>query len=62
MLRWCVSNVMIETDAAGNIKPSKRKSSEKVDGVVALTMAIGRAIVQAKEEESVYNSRGLLVL
>ncbi len=62
VLRWCVSNVMIETDAAGNVKPSKRKSSEKIDGVVALTMAIGRAIVQAKEEESVYNSRGLLVL
>ena len=40
VLRWCVSNVALETDAAGNIKPSKSKSTERIDGVVALVMAI----------------------
>ena len=40
MLRWCVGNVALETDAAGNIKPSKAASTERIDGVVALVMAI----------------------
>ena len=40
VLRWCVSNVALETDAAGNIKPSKSKSTERIDGVVALVLAI----------------------
>jgi phage terminase large subunit-like protein len=40
VLRWCVSNVALETDAAGNIKPSKSKSTERIDGVVALVIAI----------------------
>ena len=43
VLRWMISNVSIEQDAAGNIKPSKKKSTERIDGVVGLTMAIGRA-------------------
>ncbi len=49
---------MIETDAAGNIKPSKRKSTERIDGIVALVMAIGRAIVAEPEFTSVYEKRG----
>lgn len=40
ILRWCISNVALETDAAGNIKPAKSKSTERIDGVVALVMAI----------------------
>lgn len=40
VLRWCVSNVALETDAAGNIKPSKSTSTERIDGVVALVIAI----------------------
>lgn len=41
-LRWMVSNVMVETDAAGNLKPSKKKSTERIDGIVALIMGLGR--------------------
>jgi len=41
VLRWMCSNVAIKTDPAGNIKIDKSKSSEKVDGMVALVMAIG---------------------
>lgn len=43
VLRWMASNVTIEQDAAGNIKPSKRRSTEKIDGIVGLVMAIGAA-------------------
>ncbi|RCV87482.1 hypothetical protein DU505_17065 [Billgrantia montanilacus] len=39
------SNVTVETDAAGNVKPSKKKSTEKIDGIVSSIMAIGRAMV-----------------
>ena len=37
-------NVHIEMDAAGNIKPSKKKSKEKIDGVVAAIMALDGAV------------------
>lgn len=35
VLHWCARNTAIETDAAGNIKPSKKVSTERIDGVVA---------------------------
>jgi len=47
VLRWCVSNVSVEEDPAGNLKPSKARSSERIDGVVALIMAIDRMDRQA---------------
>jgi len=40
VLRWNVSNVAVESDPAGNLKPSKTKSTERIDGVVALIMAV----------------------
>ena len=45
VLRWMASNVAIESDAAGNMKPSKERSGEKIDGVVAGLMALARADV-----------------
>ena len=59
------SNLCIEQDPAGNYKPSKRKSTEKIDGMVALIMAIGRQ--QASDDNgdddgSIYEDRGLIVL
>ena len=38
---WHVRNAITVTDAAGNIKIDKQKGSNKVDGVVAMVMAIG---------------------
>jgi phage terminase large subunit-like protein len=52
ILRWMADNVEVETDAAGNQKPSKAKSSERIDGMVALNMAIARLIVHAEIEEA----------
>ena len=59
VLTWMASNVCVETDAAGNLKPSKKKSTEKIDGIVALIMAIGRAMVRQEKPKSVYETRGL---
>ncbi len=44
---------------AGNIKIDKAKSSEKVDGMVALAMAIGRAMVGPQKFTSIYETRGV---
>ena len=59
VLRWMASNVAAEQDAAGNFKPNKAKSSERIDGIVALIMAIGRAMVAPEKKGSVYDTRGL---
>lgn len=50
VLRWMAGNVMLEKDAADNWKPSKRRSKEKIDGIVALIMALGRAVVAQPQE------------
>jgi len=44
VLSWMMDNIHIRTDPAGNIKPDKEKSTEKIDGAVALIMALDRAI------------------
>ncbi len=41
VLRWMASHVSVETDAAGNLKPSKKKSTDRIDGIVAAIMALG---------------------
>jgi phage terminase large subunit-like protein len=60
VLRWMAGNVSIEKDAADNWKPSKKKSIERIDGIVALIMALDRASTQPAPERSVYETRGLL--
>lgn len=60
VLRWMAQNVAVELDPAGNIKPSKKKSTERIDGIVALVMALGRAMVVPAEEQSVYETRGIV--
>lgn len=51
VLEWMAGNVSVEQDAAGNVKPSKKKSSERIDGIVALVMAIGVAIAEPERNE-----------
>ena len=62
VLEWMVDNIYIKTDPAGNIKPDKEKSTEKIDGAIALIMALDRAIRHGGEQESVYNQRGIIIL
>ena len=61
VLRWMAGNVVIDTDPAGNIKVTKAKSKEKIDGIVAAIMALDRCIRQEGKSDSVYDERGLLV-
>jgi len=52
-----------ETDAHLNVKMSKKKSTEKIDGAVALVMGLGRAMMQdGGAAASVYEDRGLLFI
>ena len=66
VLRWMAGNVVAEMDASENIKPNKKKSNGRIDGIVALIMAMDRCIRHAGKEEkkSVYggSGRGLVVL
>ena len=61
VLRWMAGNVVIDTDPAGNIKVTKAKSKEKIDGIVAAIMALDSCIRQEGQSGSVYDERGLLV-
>ena len=62
VLRWMAGNVVVDTDPAGNIKVTKAKSKEKIDGIVAEIMALDRCIRnQTEPQGSVYDERGLLV-
>jgi phage terminase large subunit-like protein len=40
VLRWMADNVSIKTDPAGNMKPDKESSSDRIDGIVASIMAL----------------------
>ena len=52
VLRWMASNITVEQDAAGNFKPSKKKSTERIDGIVATLMGLGRAMLSDNQPES----------
>ena len=43
ILRWMADNVVVRSDASENIRPDKDKSTEKIDGIVALVIAIAAA-------------------
>lgn len=61
VLRWCASNVAVEINAVGDIKPSKKKSTERIDGIVALVMAIGRAMCFVGQD-CIYDTQGVTIL
>ena len=52
--RWMASNAAVAQDPAGNLKPAKDKSTERIDGIVALIMALGRAIVAQEQPQPAY--------
>lgn len=56
VLTWMAHNLVATQDPAGNIKPDKRKSREKIDGMVALIMGLDRA---TRHETSMYDEQGL---
>ena len=63
VLRWMAGNVVIDTDPAGNIKVTKARSKEKIDGIVAAIMALDRCIRnQVQKQGSIYDERGILFI
>ena len=63
VLRWMMDNIYIRRDPAGNIKADKEKSTEKIDGAIAMIMGLDRAIRGGNDNgESVYDNRGILFL
>ncbi len=60
VLKWMAGNVVMRQDPAGNIKPDKEKSVEKIDGIVASIMALDRCIRNGKGSGSVYDERGVI--
>ena len=58
-----MDNIHVRTDPAGNLKPDKEKSTEKIDGAVATIMALDRAIRCGNTNSaSVYDDRGILFI
>ena len=63
VLRWMMDNIHVRTDPAGNLKPDKEKSTEKIDGAVAAIMALDRAVRGGgMTGASIYDERGLLLI
>jgi phage terminase large subunit-like protein len=61
VLAWMASNVVIESDAAGNVKPSKEKSTERIDGILGVVMGLSRALINT-DDESIYEREGLMII
>jgi phage terminase large subunit-like protein len=62
VLSWMVGNTMARVDAKENVYPRKARPESKIDGAVAGIMALGRAMVNAPRQESVYETRGMRFL
>lgn len=64
VLAWMAANAAVASDAAGNIKPAKDRSTEKIDGIVALIMGVGLYMGQKTDTSvpSYLESNGLMVL
>lgn len=62
VLAWMASNVVAHMDVKDNIYPRKEKNENKIDGIIALLMCLGREISQPLDVGSVYNERGILTL
>lgn len=61
VLRWMAGNMAVRQDPAGNFKPDKAESQGRIDGIVALVMALDRAMRHI-DSRSVYEDRGILVI
>lgn len=57
VMTWCAANAVIEEDPAGNQKLNKKKSTGRIDGLVAAVMAIGVSVTaknNQKPEEQIF--------
>jgi phage terminase large subunit-like protein len=61
VLRWMLRNVMIITDTNENLKPDKKRSREKIDGIIASITAIGEylTLTRGQEDKEIYKDHSL---
>jgi phage terminase large subunit-like protein len=52
---WCVDNLSVSMDAAGNVKPDKATSAEKIDGVSAMATAMAELLARPRKKKSAYS-------
>lgn len=62
VLRWMAGNTAGLRDSNDNVRPDKSDHNKRIDGVVALVMALGQGIVDAPARKSKYETQGLLVV
>ena len=62
VLRWMAGNVATEVDSQKNVRPCKKRSADKIDGVITSIMALDVAIQAAVSGGSVYDTKGSLSL
>lgn len=62
LVRWQVDNLAVATDPAGNVKPDKKNAGDKIDGISAAVDAMAMVMSAEVEEESIYETRGPLVV
>lgn len=61
IMRWMINNLAVDTDPAGNVKPNKAKSAEKIDGISAMVSAMAEAMVH-ETYRSAYEDRDLTII
>lgn len=62
VLSWMAANLVVKKDVADNYMPDKAHSIDRIDGIVALCIAISRQINARETALSVYENRGLLLI
>lgn len=62
VMTMCAANAVVEKNAAGDRKLNKAKSTGRIDGMVALVMAMGQVALEEPKKKSVYATRGILRL
>jgi phage terminase large subunit-like protein len=58
VVRWCVDNLAVAMDPAGNVKPDKANSGDKIDGVSALATAMAEVVARPPKRKSRYGDDG----
>ncbi len=59
VVRWAVDNLAVAIDAAGNVKPDKEHSGDKIDPVAALATALSEAMTRSQRSRSAYADGGV---
>ena len=62
VLRWMMSNVVLTEDPAGNVKPNKAKSNDKIDGIVSVLMGLSESMKNKNQGGTGYDSKEIFFI